>query len=185
MLRVLHIVIFLTLLAATLSFAALSAEKKSVKNQQEYALLQAAYLFNIAKFISWPVQQPQQPLKICLLGDEAAELQVHFLNAFKQRTLGERKVDTVALATNTELITCNLIYLTSDSVAELPQTKDFSDILTVSSPEVTAVKSALFDLRLESGRIFIYYNKAAQTRFQLPINTALLRITKPMGEEQQ
>lgn len=183
MLRLLHIVIFLTLLAATISFAALSADQKSVKNQKDYALLQAAYLFNIAKFISWPEQQPQQPLKICLLGDSADELQIHFLKAFKQRTLGERKVETFAVTTDTELITCDLIYLTSDSVAELPQTKHFLDILAVSSPEVTAVKSALFDLRLESGRIVIYYNKAAQTRFQLPINTALLRITKPTGEE--
>ncbi|WP_460859267.1 YfiR family protein [Rheinheimera gaetbuli] len=181
--KVLHIVIFITLLTATFSFAALAAEQKSVKNQKDYALLQAAYLFNIAKFISWPAQHQQQPLKICLLGDAAAELQVHFSDAFKQRTLGERKVETFAVTTKTELSTCNLIYLTSDSVAELPPTKDYSNILAVSSPEVTAVKSALFDLRLESGRIFIYYNKAAQTRFQLPINTALLRITKPTGEE--
>lgn len=167
------------LFAATFSSAVISAEKKLVKDEKNYALLQAAYLYNIAQFISWPEQQLNQPFRLCLFGKQTSNLQPHFAKAFEQRLLGQRKINVLPISTDMPLPDCHLIYLTSD--AEIPPASitDNAEILRISAPEVSVSSSALFDLHIESGRIIIYYNSAAQTTFKLPINTALLRITKP------
>jgi len=45
------------------------------------------------------------------------------------------------------------------------------------------MSSVLFGLSVESGRIIINYHAAANSDFRLPINTALLRITRSVTGE--
>lgn len=178
--KLLYLFVVIAVFAVPSSVAVQSSEQKSVKSAKEYALLQAAYLFNIAKFIDWPEDLQHPSFKVCLYGESADQLENHFTAAFQKRLLGQRVVETKLAANRQDLSNCHVIYLTSNEVAELSAINDLSDILIVSSPEVTIVSSALFALRLESDRISIYYNKSAQEHFRLPISTALLRITTPV-----
>ncbi|WP_019676520.1 YfiR family protein [Arsukibacterium perlucidum] len=164
--------------AAVLSSVVLAAEQKLAVDEEKYAMLQAAYLFNIAKFISWPEHQQKQPFRLCLLGEHTSKLYPYFSKAFEKRPLGQRQIEVHPLAADSELPSCQLVYLTSDSPLPLLVIKP--DILRVTAPGVAVTGSVLFDLSMEAGRIIIYHNQAAQAEFQLPINTALLRVTRPL-----
>lgn len=165
--------------AAVLSSAVISGEQKLVVDEEKYVILQAAYLFNIAQYISWPEQQQNQPFRLCLLGEHTSKLYPYFIKAFKQRSLGKRQIEVHLLPANDELPSCQLVYITSNSSVPLPLAAVKPDTLRVTAPGVAVNGSVLFDLSIESGRIIIYHNQAAQAEFQLPINTALLRVTRP------
>ena len=166
--------------AAVLSSVVLAGEQKLAIDEEKYAMLQAAYLFNIAKFISWPEHQQNQPFRLCLLGEHTSKLYPYFSKAFEQRPLGQRQIEVHPLAADSELPSCQLVYLTSDSSSPLPLLAIKPAPLRVTAPGVAVTGSVLFDLSMEAGRIIIYHNQAAQAEFQLPINTALLRVTRPL-----
>jgi hypothetical protein len=174
----LRILKFLICLTALLSNAVFSAERKIVMDENKYVELQAAYLFNIAKFISWPEQQQEQPFRICLHGEQSNTHQQLFTDAFSRHFIGKRKIEVHQLASNNQLLSCQLVYLTSTPTTSLPSVAAEQDTLRIAAPGVLISQSVLFGLTVESGRIVIYYNIAANSEFQQPINTALLRITR-------
>ncbi|WP_333608653.1 YfiR family protein [Arsukibacterium sp.] len=167
-------------LAAVFSSAAFSVELKRAVDEEKFAVLQAAYLYNIAKFISWPEQQQHQPFRLCLLGEKSSTLDPYFKKAFEQRPLGPRQIEVHSLTAAYELQSCQLVYITANAPSPLPLVALKPDALRVTAPGVAVTDSVLFDLSLEAGRIIIYHNQAAQNEFQLPINTALLRVTRPL-----
>ena len=171
---------FVTCFTVMLSHAVFSAEQKIVVDDNKYVVLQAAYLFNIAKFISWPEQQENQPFRVCLLWEQSNTLQQLFTDAFHQRLLGKRTIEVHRLADNQDQQSCQLVYLTSTPKSSLPPIATEQQTLRIAAPGVLISRSVLFGLKVESGRLNIYYNAAANDQFTQPINTALLRITRPV-----
>lgn len=165
-------------LTVCLNITVVSAQPKTVDNEQNYALLQAAYLYNIAQFISWPEQDQQRPLHLCLFGELTSQYQPHFAAAFAERQLGGRQISIEAIDTVQDIYRCDVVYQTSNAALLLSSLHETPHILRINAPGVVLPGSALFDLKLEAGRLTIYYNSALQPAFKLPINTALLRITK-------
>lgn len=161
-----------------LNSTVVSAQHKTVDNEQSYALLQAAYLYNIAQFISWPEQDQQRPLNLCLFGELTSQYQPHFAAAFAKRQLGGRQISIEAIDAAQDIYRCDVVYQTTNAAVLLSSLHETPHILRINAPGVVLPGSALFDLKLESGKLAIYYNSALQPAFKLPINTALLRITK-------
>ncbi|WP_423187908.1 YfiR family protein [Alishewanella sp. d11] len=165
-------------LSVCLNSTAISAPQKTVDNEQNYALLQAAYLYNIAKFISWPEQDKARPLQLCLFGELTNQYQPHFVIAFAERQLAGRQISIEAIANAQDINRCDVVYQTTNAHLLQSSIPDTPHILRINAPGVSLPGSALFDLKLEAGRLIIYYNSALQPSFKLPINTALLRITQ-------
>jgi len=166
-----------------LSTTVFSAEQKIVMDDKKYVVLQAAYLFNIAKFISWPAQQQEQPFRVCLIGEQSNSLEPLFREAFHQRLLEKRKIEVHRWANNDPMLDCQLVYFTSTPPTSLPAIATKAETLRIAAPGVLINNSVLFGLSVESGRIIINYHAAANGDFRLPINTALLRITRSVTGE--
>jgi len=172
---------FVTCFTVMLSHAVFSAEQKAVTDDKQYVMLQAAYLYNIARYISWPEQQQDQPFRVCLFGEQSDTQKQLFTDAFHQRTLGKRNIEVHRLAANHQQPSCQLVYLTSPVTSSLPPIASEPDTLRIAAPGVLMSPSVLFGLTVESGRLIIYYNAAANSEFSQPINTALLRITRAVS----
>lgn len=159
-----------------------------------YLNLQAAYIFNIAKFVDWPALGAAETFNICLLGEKLQPLHGVLVSGTKDRKLKERDVKVLLIKrgndseNNTKRSTsgegateCQILYMAADP--GLPEYRGSVDnagkrVLRISSPEEAYSKYALVDLVLVNGKIALYINKPELAGLDLEINPALLSVAK-------
>ena len=159
-----------------------------------YLNLQAAYIFNIAKFVDWPSLGASETFNICLLGEKLQPLYNVLAQGTKERKLKARNVKVLLIQSENEeeqkaTITasrvrpdeCQILYMGADP--GLPEYRGSVDhagkrVLRISSPEEAYSKYALVDLVLVDGKIALYINKPELAGLDLEINPALLSVAK-------
>lgn len=175
--------LFLAAIALTTHSQALSAQQISSETER-FAALQAAYVFNIAKFFKWPDDTVSQDFVLCLFGNSALPLLQQLQKGTENRTLHQLPVKVYHLnadelgSTN---VACQILYL-----AQAPDSQQLqllalhfgNGVLKIAAPDVGGDDLALIELALEQNRLVLYLNAAALARSELKASPSFLSVAK-------
>lgn len=182
-----HWKVFCLLIGFCLSFSPPAATEQAL-DQQKFIGVQAAYIFNLARFVQWP-QREGTSFQICLIGQSQPKLTHQLQQGTKGKTIQSLPVHILALdpaeisltEAAEQLQLCRVLYLTADPSAmgwnELPQLNQ-PHILRIAAPQLAANSFSQVDLVFEQGRILLYVNSDSLQQSGLQVNPALLSIAR-------
>lgn len=136
--------------------------------------VKAAYLYNFTKFVEWPDGKPV--LHFCLLGKNAVTVA---LEAFKDKTVGERKLALIYPEASSNLAECDLLFVGEQEDRHLERILALTQgrrLLVVGDGEGYAQRGAMFNFYQEGGRIRFEINYPAVRRSGLKISSKLLAL---------
>ncbi len=148
---------------------------------EEYRV-KAAFLFNFAKFVSWPPEafkSASDPIAICVVGKDP------FDGALEQAVRGqtvEGKPFAVRQVTDgKQMGACHIAFMGASERKRLPaifeEIKN-SCVLTVGESDDFTGQGGVVNLRLEDGRVRIQINLEAAGQHHLRISSKLLGVAE-------
>ena len=140
--------------------------------------VKAAFLFNFAKFVTWPAGDPDgDPLAVCVLGsgsfDESLE------KVIGGRPVGGRSVVVRDVSSTTEMGGCEIVFVRASEDSRAASILDHvgdKPILTVGESEGFAARGGIINFRVEESRVRFEVNPAAATRAGLELSSQLLKL---------
>lgn len=164
--------------------AVLSASVHSDSNtpSREY-LLKTAFVFNFARFTTWPPPDPNGPFFLCILGEDDFGAAARYLDG---ETLNQRNVDIRFHAVGDDLTNCQLVYVArslEDKLGVVLPPLHSHRILTVSDIPDFATRGGILGLKIVDNRIRFEANPAVARRAGLRLSAQLLRHADVVGEE--
>ena len=175
-----HVRRFLLATAVVVSLASIAASAQGAPE----AVLQAAFLYNFAKFTVWPAEDaPAGPLRMCVLGTAAVADALD--STVKGRPIDGREV-AVVRAKSGELRQCHLLYAAGLDAKRSQQVIDEvkgAPVLTVSDRDQFAEGGGIASLFVEGGKMRFAINVEAAQRARLRISSRLLGLAKIVKDE--
>ena len=143
--------------------------------------LKAAYIYNFAKFTEWPAGAvpPGQPLKMCVIGDQAVVDELARL--VKNRELAGRKMAVSRLPLTGSPETCHILYVSgvsADQAAHAVAGLADAPVLTLSDVEGFTAHGGIAQFFFERGRLRFDVDIPAVKRARLQISSRLLAMAK-------
>jgi len=163
----------------------------SLEEADEYAL-KAVFLFNLAKFISWPsntfqneVEDNQQKFHFCILGDTKFNGEME--ETIEAETVRSRDVEVEKdIALDVSSYRCQIIFISEFEEDRLPEILDFyrgRPILTVSDLEGFAENEGMVEFYKQNSRIRLAINAKSLREANLKANANLLRVAKILSAD--
>jgi len=148
---------------------------------EEYRV-KAAFLFNFAKFVSWPPEafkSASDPIAICIVGKDP-------FDGALERTVSGQTVDgkpfTVRQAPDPKQMGgCHIAFVSSSERKRLPAIFEGiknSCVLTVGESDNFTGEGGVVNFRLEDGRVRIQINLEAAGQHRLRISSKLLGVAE-------
>jgi len=165
---------------------ALNASAQAVDNST-YNKVQAAYIYKIANFVSWPTGLDSEHFNICIL-ESNGNLASFIRDAIGNRTVNQlpvvvAQISAEYLLSSTDLPPCHLVYLLQPLTAEIIHSVNHNSsnrpVLWVTAPEVDGRGTVLFELVREGARMLIYVNREQLDSSELLVESALLSVARP------
>jgi hypothetical protein len=180
------ILAWVVLLVPTMSFSqAQNADPSDIG--REYAI-KAAYLYNFAKYVEWPVEafaNGSSPFVIGVLGKDPFGVNLDEIANTKK--LEGRKIEIKRFASMNEYSPCHILFVPAAADAKLKETAakkaDNSMTLLVGEEAGFAEKGAVVNFFMESNRIRFEINPATAKRDKLKISSKLLSLAKIVEEK--
>ena len=168
-----------TIVYATLLIAwNFSAHTTNAAAPAEYEV-KAAFLYNFAKYITWPSSSDRKPLVIGLIGKDP------FGRALDDAMRGQKAQDRPLIVRrfkNVEDITnCDLLFISSSEKGHLPRILAIlgkSPVVTVADMDQFAENGGMINLRLQQDRVNFDVNVDAFSRAGLKAGSQLLRLAR-------
>lgn len=160
---------------------AASVHSDSGTPSREY-LLKTAFVFNFARFTTWPPPDPDGPFFLCILGEDGFGAAARYLDG---ETLNQRNVDIRFHAVGDDLTDCQLVYVArslEDQLGVVLPPLHSHRILTVSDIPDFATRGGILGLKIVDNRIRFEANPAVARRAGLRLSAQLLRHADVVGE---
>lgn len=173
--RVLLVVVVLLVLLSPLH---------SIANERGEIEVKAAFLFNFARFISWPAGtffSLDSPIVIGILGD--AEFFEIANAAIKGRTVNDRPVEARELRRGPEAKKVHILFIgrSLQTVEDSIRTEiEGSAIFMISDSDGFAAKGGMAHFYMDEGRVRFALNRRVARETGLTISSKLLRVAKLM-----
>jgi YfiR/HmsC-like len=144
--------------------------------------IKAAFLYNFAKFVEWPVQafkNPSDPIVIGVLGkdpfgDALAE-------AVAGKTLGGRAFQVREIADAQQAAGCQIVFVSASERKRLgPLFTRIGNaaVLTVGETDNFAAEGGVINFKIDAGSVRLQINIEAARRQQLRISAKLLSLAE-------
>jgi hypothetical protein len=170
--------------AVAIVLIALAAQTASSAQSITPPALRAAFLFNFAKFVEWPTDQPDSgPLCLCVLDDVAVEESLAQL--MDGAPLSGRSLTLVRSVRNRSLRGCHVLYIGETDPERIATTVDdlrHAPVLTVGDGESFAKGGGMIGLFIEDGRMRFAINPDAAQRAGLKLSSRLLNLARIVKE---
>ena len=145
---------------------------------REY-LLKAAFLFNFAKFTTWPIaafSDPHSPLHLCILGEDPFGAA---MEAIEGKSIKQRPLAVIRIAQVSDAERCHILFLCPSEKERLRTILDNlreRPILTISDIPNFAQAGGTINLKTVEDRIRFDINVDAANAADLKISSKLLRL---------
>ena len=145
---------------------------------REY-LLKAAFLYNFAKFTTWPAEAvpgPQTPLRVCILGEDYFGAA---MESIEGKSIKERPVAVIRIAQVSDAERCHILFVSTSEEERLRAILDDlreRPILTISDIPNFAQAGGTINLKTVEDRIRFDINVDAANAADLKISSKLLRL---------
>lgn len=159
-----------------------SAESDTAQPSREY-LLKTAFVFNFARYTTWPPPSPDGPFFLCIIGEDGFGTAARYLDG---ETLNQRNVDIRFHAAGDDLSDCQLVYVArslADKLASVLPPLHERRILTVSDIPDFASRGGILGLKIVDNRIRFEANPAVAKRAGLRLSAQLLRHADLVGDD--
>ncbi|RLT94780.1 YfiR family protein [Ketobacter sp.] len=154
-----------------------------------YNKVQAAYIYKIASYVTWPDAGSESAFTICIVEQGEALAKV-LREATASRNIQQLPVNVLSFSNHapppaaSEFRHCRLVYLyqppAGKTLAWLQSLAEGeASVLWIASPEVEADSHALFALEIERGRMVIYLNRERLSASDLVVAAPLLSVARP------
>ena len=173
---------FITVLLYGITLHAL-AQEPLLANHASEGRIKAAYLFNFARFVTWPdtaFEDKASPIVICILGKGPIHEALHTITG---KRVGNRPLMIRRILTLDELSPCHLLYV--EEIGSPPihrilaKLKD-QPILTISSQPYFSLDGGMITFILVKHNIHFEINLNATQRTGLFISSRLLKLARLM-----
>jgi hypothetical protein len=162
------------LYAIILCFSALGASTVHAQTSS-YEELQAAYIFNFAKYVAWrPTQSPT--FVVGVYGE--LEIMEFLEKAFYQKKIGGKTAELKIIKTAADMLTCNILYLPgsgSKNIKEVTLETKGKNILIVTEEDLIK-KGAAISFVVEDDRLKFKMKPAALSEAGLSASEGLLKL---------
>ncbi|MDH3979737.1 MAG: YfiR family protein [Gammaproteobacteria bacterium] len=158
--------------------ASVSAEEHT---QAEYQV-KAAFLYNFARFTSWP-EHTNSTFNLCILGDDPFS---EALDALTGKTVHNETLTVTRLDHPSALDGCELVYISasySDELNEIIALLQEQAILTVSDIDAFIDHGGIIGFRIIDNKIRFEINTSAAARAGLAISSKLLSLASRVSME--
>ena len=139
-----------------------------------YPELQAAYMYNFAKYISWPTEAPQFVIGIF----EDADIMLGLETTLKGKKVRSKPIVLKIVTTLDELLECNIVYLSeshSKSINKLTDAMRNKSILIVTEEDLVR-KGATISFLVKEDRLKFKVNVKALKQVGLVASEGLLNL---------
>ena len=169
------LILLMTLVSIPIAFARPNLSEEQV---------QAVYLYNFSKFITWPeeaFQADDSPFNICILGEDPFNETLN--SAIQGETARERIIDIVFFKTfNEQTLTetsCQTLFITdeySDELAEIFAISREHAILTVSNIENFVKRGGMIEFYISNSKVRFFIEPDSVRNVGLDPSAKLLRV---------
>jgi hypothetical protein len=156
------------------SLIALSAAQSTAPTQDD---VEAAYLFNFAKFVTWPANSRANVLNICILGKDPFGATLD--NIVAGETIEGRRLAVLRLPRATSAAPCSILFINESEASHVD--KDLSavaklPILTVSDISGFMRDGGTIEFVLSDKRVRFEVNLSAARRHGIVLSSQLLKV---------
>ena len=175
--RTLVTYLVMLILLGSLPIRAVTAQERSAGEYQ----VKAAMLFNVAKFVEWPVEpsgRDQDPFKMCVIGRDPFGTS---LDSLKGKPVKGRQLLPVQLAGIDEIGECKVLFISSSekrNLAAILAAASRSGVLTVSDIDRFAASGGMIGFVEVEGKVRLEVNLAAAQHANLKISSQLLKLAR-------
>ena len=171
----------LNFLVSTLILSILSFNTLAQSNpEQKYRQLQAAWIYNVARFIEYPNEQQNLPLNLCLMGAEAEIISKYLQKGVSGKFVQQREIKVSHITTDDDARLCHLIYLTAGATLSITEQLNHQRVYLISGPDFPHDAISLFSLRLNGNKLELFLNKKVLQQTSARINPSLLKLALPL-----
>lgn len=152
----------------------------STRAETAEAKLKVAFLYNFAKFVTWPEPyfSSQPGISLCVLGEDPFG---EALASLKQRTAQGRPLSITVLESVDKAKSCNVVFVSASEKAKVPQISQAltdSNALTVSDITGFAEASGIIELVNTDGKIAFDVNLDNARKAGLNVSSQLLKVAR-------
>jgi hypothetical protein len=156
------------------TFAVLSSAQASRPTE---AQVQAAYLFNFGKFVTWPEPRDSGSFQICILGKDPFG---HLLDAtVNGETIKDKKITIQRISSMQQAPPCSILFISSseeNKLAGILITAQRLNLLTVSTMKRFAERGGMIGLIAQQDRVRFEVNLRAAEQAHLLLSSELLKV---------
>jgi len=148
---------------------------------QSEVKIKAAYVFNLTKYVEWPI--PTNQVLVCAIGDGP---QVEALRELDGKISDSRHIVVLVRPADSDLRRCDLLYVTyssSKKIEQVVQKLSTDSVLTVGDAASFARAGGMITLLTVGDRIQIEVNLPACQKAKLKVSSRLLSLAKIVGSE--
>ena len=155
-----------------------AANESPAPTSREY-LLKAAFLYNFAKFTTWPAEafpSPQAPLRVCILGEDSFGAA---MESIEGKSIKERPVAVIRIAQVSDAERCHILFISTSEEERLRAILDDlheRPILTISDMPNFARAGGTINLKTVEDQIRFDINVDAANAADLRLSSKLLRL---------
>ena len=165
-------------LAVSQPLGRMSAEPRPTDTQ-----VKAIYLYNFAKFVTWPAKEAkagaETPLTICVF--HATDFAPVLKEAVAGETVGGRSIDVKSIDEAKDAARCSILYIDSSASARMEtvlQSVAGRSVLTVSDISGFAERGGMIEFVMEGSRVRFKVGLAAAQKANLILSSQLLKVAQ-------
>jgi hypothetical protein len=173
------IISILLLAAVSCTGTRLCAE---MRKPTEYEV-KAAYIYNFAKFVEWPVRfrDRSDVIHVCIIGYDPFGPS---LATIEGKAAGGKRIETRRLTSHQQAGSCEMLYIAGSEEGDLERVfeavKD-TPVLTIGDTNGFTQRGVMVNFYMENNKVLFEINPNAAMRAGLKISSALLRIARIVG----
>ena len=166
---------------AAITMAAFTWPSAAAESRLEYEV-KAAFLYNFAKFVEWPVgafPDADAALELCIYGDDPFGPVIDHI--VRGRTVQGRPIIVQRKAETTSLAGCHLLFVgpvSGEEVARIVQLTGGTSVLTVGETDRFVDAGGMIRLFVEGGKVRFEVNAGAAERAELRVSSQLLKLAR-------
>lgn len=181
--RTLSVVLAALLIIGAAPAAALEPTTRPEGQLPEYDV-KAAYLFNFAKFIEWPIDRfdgPGTPLRLCVFGSDPFG---DALQGLEGKTVRERRIVTISIRKTSRARDCHILFVPRREfrlIDEVLEEAGAGGVLTVTEMEDEAATRGIINLIQRGQRVVFQIAPSRAEDSGLRISSRLLQLAEVIG----
>jgi hypothetical protein len=148
--------------------------------------VKAAYLYNFAKFVEWPVDRfpsATAPIRLCVLNENSFESELRQIANGK--TIAGHQVTVVAVQNGDQSRSCHVLFISSShnrQTRHIIEGLGNTSVLTVGETKGFIEEGGIVNFVLQDDHVRFQVNNKAANQARLRISSRLLSVAKPVIE---